>query len=135
MWICPQCNEAVPDPAKRRCPKGHSLFDWRIFRSTKEQSVLGAFFDALLASIVIVVAVTALGRLVPQPAATALTAVALIALVIAGIVGLRRAREWQQQGGAVARLAPRARGMGLGCIVTAAGLFVVGIVVDMMRSR
>lgn len=124
MWICPVCNELVPQPVNRRCPKGHGLFDQRILGNTKEVSFGASFRNALLACIGFAAA-GALARFLLPAQTGFLGAHFLLVFIIAGIVGGLRALHWKRQGGAVERLVPRAWGMALGCIVAGVGLILI----------
>ena len=132
MWICPECNQLVPNPVNKKCPNGHGLFDGRIIGSTKEQSFAASFFNAIIACVVILVAAGAAGALLSK-SNTAYVGFALIAFVAAGILGFLRGRKWKRQGGAVLRLVPRANGMALGCILAGGGLFAIGIAYDLIH--
>lgn len=128
MWICPDCNQLVPDPVKRKCPKGHVLFDGRIMAYTTETSAVRAFFNAILVCLGILVAVTSINALIPgQPLGKNAAGYPLVAFIIAGILALLRALKWKRQGGPVARLVPRAVGTGLACLLAGAAPFAAGI--------
>ena len=116
----------------RKCPKGHGLFDAGIMGATRERSFIASFFNAILACAVILAAAASAGALLSK-SNTAWVAVALIAFTIAGILSLLRGRRWKKQGGAVARLVPRANGMALACLLAGAGLFVIGTAVELIR--
>ena len=133
MWICTACNQLVPDPVRRKCPNGHILFDWSILAPTKDLPAVKSFFNALLICLGVVVAVTSINALVPsKPFGNALGYV-LVFFIAFGIVVLRRGRKWKRQGGPVARLAPLTLGIALGCIFTGAGMFALGITVNLIR--
>ena len=51
MYICPQCNQLVPDPINRKCPRGHLLSDRHLLGPTREQSFGASFFNALIACV------------------------------------------------------------------------------------
>lgn len=127
MWVCPVCNQLVPNPVKRKCANGHGLFDGRIFASTKEVSFTSSFFSALTACVIIFIAVAALGTLLAKTSASALDASLLLAFVVFGFFGFLRARKWSRQGGPVARLVPRAYGMAAGCALAGGVPFAIGI--------
>ena len=57
----------------------------------------------------------------------------LIALIVAGILALFRVLKWRNQGGPVARLAPRAAGIAVACILAGGGLFALGMTLDLIR--
>ncbi len=116
MWICPICNQLVPNPVKRKCPNGHGLFDGRIFGSCKQQSFVAAFLNTLFACVLIFAAVAAFATLLPKTSARSLNGATLAAFIVVGVVGFLRGRKWVRQGGPVARLVPRANGMAAGCI-------------------
>jgi hypothetical protein len=126
MWICPDCNQLVPSPVKRKCPNGHALWDGGILSPTREQSVGRAFIMA--AGICLLIAILIVGSRVvfPEAAVGHVLGLALVAFIVAGIVGLLRGCRWKSQGGPVSRLAPRAFGMALGCILAGAGLLAIG---------
>jgi len=132
VWICPECNQLVPNPVNRKCPNGHGLFDGRIMASTKEQSFMASFFNAIIASVVFVVAASSAGALLAK-SNTAWVGFALIGVIAAGITGFIRALKWKRQGGAVLRLVPRAYGMALGCILAGGGLFAIGAAYDLIH--
>lgn len=100
--------------------------------STTEKSFTSSFFSAILACAVILVAAASAGALLSK-SNTAWVAVALVAFTLAGILGYSRGRRWKNQGGAVAKLVPRANGMALACLLAGAGLFIVGVAFDLIR--
>jgi len=120
MWICPVCNQLVPNPVKRKCPNGHGLFDGRIFGSCKQQSFAASFFNTLFACVLIFAAVAAFATLLPKTSPTSLNGATLAAFIVVGIGGFLRGRKWARQGGPVVRLVPRANGMAAGCILAGA---------------
>ena len=131
MYICPQCNQPVPDPIKSKCPRGHLLYDRHLLGSTQERSFGASFFNALLACIAIFLATTAALALLKKPGSSA--GYVLIAFIAAGILVLLRGLKWKRQGGAVARLVPRATGMAVACILAGGGLFALGIALNLIR--
>ena len=142
MYICTHCNQPVPDPAKLlmgrplrhtyQCPHGHLLYDRRLLGYTREQSCIGSFFNTLMACAVILAASYSAGSLLTK-SHTAWVGCTLLAFVIAGILVISRALKWERQGGAVARLVPRAMGMGVACILAGGGLFAVRVATDLIR--
>jgi hypothetical protein len=58
---------------------------------------------------------------------------ALVFFIAVAVVALLRALKWKRQGGPVTRLAPRAFGTGLGCILAGGGLLAIGFALDMIR--
>ena len=134
VWICPDCNQLVPSPVKRKCPKGHALFDGRIMASTIEQSAAKSFLNAFLVCLGILVAVTGINALIPsQPLGKNAAGYPLVAFIVAGILALLRALKWKRQGGPVARLVPRAVGTGLAYIIAGAALFAAGIALGLIH--
>jgi hypothetical protein len=134
VWICPECNQPVPSPVNRKCPNGHALFDGRIMAFTSEQSVLRAFFSAILVCLGILAAVTGINALIPgQPLGKNAAGYPLIAFIVAGILALLRALKWKRQGGPVARLVPRAVGIGFACLLAGAAPFVAGIALGLIH--
>lgn len=131
MYICTQCNQLVPDPVKGKCPRGHLLSDRHLFGATREQSFGMSFFKTLGACIVIFLAATAILALLKKPGSSA--GYVLIAFIVAGILALTRALKWRNQGGPVARLAPRAAGMAVACILAGGGLFALGVALALIR--
>ncbi|MGB9069397.1 MAG: hypothetical protein WCC21_12590 [Candidatus Acidiferrales bacterium] len=126
MWICPDCNQLVPSPLKGKCPNGHALWDGGILSPTREQSVGRAFIMA--AGICLVIAILIVGSRVvfPEAAVGHVLGLTLVAFIVAGIVGLLRGLRWKRKGGPASRLAPRAFGMALGCILAGGGLLAIG---------
>jgi hypothetical protein len=134
MWICPICNQLVPNPANRKCQNGHALFDGNIFSFTVEQSAGKAFLNAFLVCLGILVAVTSINALMPShPLGRNGAAYPLVVFIVAGIVALLRGLKWKRQGGPVARLVPRAVGTGLACLLTGALPFAAGIALGLIR--
>ena len=131
MYICTRCNQLVPDPVKGKCPRGHLLTDPHLLGGTREQSFGEAFFKTLGACIVIFLATTAVLALLKKPGSSA--GYILVAMIAIGILALFRGLKWKRQGGAVARLVPRATGMAVACILAGGGLFALGIALDLIR--
>jgi len=131
MYICPQCNQPVPNPVESKCPRGHLLYDRHLLGSTQERSFGASFFNALIACVVIFLATTAVLALLKKPGSAA--GYILVAFIVAGILVLFRGLKWKRQGGAVARLVPRATGMAVACILAGGGLFAVGIALNLIR--
>ena len=131
MYICTQCNQLVPDPVKGKCPRGHLLTDRHSFGATRELSFGASFLKALGVCIAIFLATTAVLALLKKPGSSA--GYVLIAFIVAGILALSRALKWKRQGGAVARLAPRATGMAVACILAGGGIFALGLVLGLIR--
>jgi hypothetical protein len=118
----------VPNPVNRKCPNGHGLFDGKIFSSTVEQSAAKAFINAFLVCLGIFVAVTSVNALIPShPFGKNAAGYPLVIFIVFGISALLRARKWKRQGGAVARLVPRAVGTGLGSLVAGVVPLVAGV--------
>ena len=99
--------------------------------ATREQSFGEAFFKTLGACIVIFLATTAVLALLKKPGSSA--GYVLVAMIAIGILALFRGLKWKRQGGAVARLVPRATGMAVACILAGGGLFALGIALDLIR--
>jgi len=134
MWICPVCNQLVPNPVNRKCQNGHGLFDGNIFSSTVEQSAGKAFLNAFLICLGILVAVTGINALIPgQPLGKNAAGYPLLAFIVAGILALLRALKWKRQGGPVARLVPRAVGIGFACLLAGAAPFGAGIALGLIH--
>jgi len=131
VYICPQCNQPVPDPVKSKCSRGHLLYDRHLLGSTREQSFGASFFNALIACVVIFLATTAALALLKKPSSSA--GYILVVFIVAGILVLLRGLKWKRQGGAVARLVPRATGMAVACIFAGGGLFALGIALNLIR--
>jgi hypothetical protein len=133
VWICPDCNQLVPSPVNRKCPKGHALFDGRIMSFTSEQSFGRAFFMAVGVCLGIAILIVGSRLVFPEPAVGHVLGLTLVAFIVAGIVGLLRGLRWKRQGGPVSRLAPRAFGMALGCILAGGGLLTLGFALGLAR--
>jgi hypothetical protein len=134
VWICPDCNQLVPNPVNRKCPRGHALFDGRIMAFTAEQSAPKAFFSAILVCLGILVAVIGINALIPgQPLGKNAAGYPLLAFIVAGILALLRALKWKRQGGPVARLVPRAVGIGFACLLAGAAPFGAGIALGLIH--
>jgi hypothetical protein len=135
VWICPDCNEVVPEPMKgRRCPKGHGLFDRRIFGATNEQSFGRAFVSALITSAVMLALLIAFfDAFLSRNAAIPLSGMAMFAFAYLGIAAFLRGRHWKHEGGPVTKLVPRANGMAVGYIAAVAALLIVGFITDALR--
>ena len=131
MYICTKCNQPVPDPVKGKCPRGHLLTDRHLLGATREQSFGESFFKTLGVCIVIFLATTAVLALLKKPGSSA--GYILVAFIALGILALFRGLKWKRQGGAVARLVPRATGMAVACILTGGGLFALGMALDLIR--
>ena len=58
VYICTQCNEAVPNPVKGKCPRGHLLTDRQLFFPTRELSFGASFLKTLGVCIAIFLAAT-----------------------------------------------------------------------------
>ena len=87
MWICPYCNQLVPNPVNRKCPNGHGLFDGQIFSFTDEQSAAKAFLNAFLVCLGIFVAVTGINALIPShPLGKNAAGYPLVIFIVAGIM-------------------------------------------------
>ena len=131
VYICTQCNQLVPDPVKGKCPRGHLLTDRHLLGATRELSFGASFLKALGVCIAIFLATTAVLALLKKPGSTA--GYVLIAFIVAGILALFRALKWRNQGGPVARLAPRATGVAVACILAGGGVFALGVALDLLR--
>ena len=132
MWVCPDCNQLVPEPMKgKRCPKGHGLFDRRIFGATSEQTFGRAFLSALLtAAIFMILLIAFFDAFLARNAAVGLSGMAIFLFVYLGVAAFLRGRHWKRQGGPVARLVPRANGMAAGYLAAAAALLIVGFIAN-----
>jgi hypothetical protein len=126
MWICPDCNQLVPSPVNRKCPNGHALFDGRILSPAREQSFGRAFVTAAGVCLGIAILIVGSRLFFPDAAVGHVLGLTLVAFIVAGVVGLLRGLRWKRQGGPVSRLAPRAFGMALGCILAGGGLLAIG---------
>jgi len=114
-----------------KCPHGHLLYDRRLLGCTREQSFIGSFFSSLMACAVILAATSSAGSLLTK-SHTAWVGYTLVAFVVAGILVISRALKWEKQGGAVARLVPRAMGMSVACILAGGGLLAVRVAIDLI---
>jgi hypothetical protein len=131
VYICTQCNQLVPNPVKGKCPRGHLLTDHHLLGATREQSFGEAFLKTLGACVVLFLATTAVLALLKKPSSSA--GYVLIAVACIGILALFRGLKWKRQGGAVARLVPRATGMAVACILAGGGLFALGIALGLIH--
>jgi hypothetical protein len=131
VYICAQCNELVPNPVEGKCPRGHLLTDRQLFFATRELSFGASFLKTLGVCIVIFLATTAGLALLKKPGSSA--GYVLIAFIVAGILALVRALKWRNQGGPVARLAPRVAGIAVACILAGGGLFALGVALALIR--
>lgn len=131
MHICTQCNLLVPNPVNGKCPRGHLLTDRHLLGPTRELSFGASFLKAFGLCIAIFLATTAILALLKKPGSSA--GYVLIAFIVAGILALTRALKWRNQGGPVARLAPRAAGMAAACILAGGGLFALGVALALIR--
>ena len=121
----------MPDPVKNKCPRGHLLYDRHLLGHTQERSFGASFFNTLILCIVLFLATTAVLALLKKPSSSA--GYVLIAVACIGILALFRGLKWKRQGGAVARLVPRATGMAVACILAGGGLFALGIALNLIR--
>ena len=127
MWICPDCNALVPTPVNRKCPRGHGLFDRRIFGSTLELTIGKSFLFSLGTCAALAALFAGLRAALPHNENIGFMAGLIpVSLIVMAIVGLLRGLYWRRQGGPVTRLPPRAFGMALGCAVAAIGLLFIG---------
>jgi hypothetical protein len=92
---------------------------------------MASFFNTLIACVVIFLATTAALALLKKPGSSA--GYVLVAFIVAGILALFRGVKWKRQGGAVARLVPRATGMAVACILAGGGLFALGLALNLIR--
>ena len=134
MWICADCNQLVPDPVNRKCPKGHGLFDRRIFGSTKEVTAGTSFRNTLIVCIVIAALAAVSRAWLTVENTTAIVVMVMVAFAVAGMTGFARGNHWQKQGGAVLRLVPRANGMALGCFAAVVLLIALAFAVSALRG-
>jgi hypothetical protein len=112
MYICPQCNQPVPNPVERKCPRGHLLYDRHLLGSTQERSFGASFFNALIACVVIFLATTAALALLKKPGSSA--GYILVAFIVAGILVLFRGlKEKTGRRGRPARAARHRHGRGV----------------------
>ena len=124
MWVCTDCNQLVPNPVDRKCPRGHFLFHGDILGLTQERSAVQSFITALVVCFAIVGVVAGINTLVPsRPFGNSLGYV-FACFIVAGLLSLKRAFQWKRHGGPVVRLVPRAVGTALGCFFAGAGLAV-----------
>ena len=134
MWVCPDCNQLVPQPMKgKRCPNGHGLFDRRIFGSTNEQSFGRAFVDTLIMCVIVFIVVAALGALLTATPVTTIGGIALFAFAYFAVSAFLRGRHWNNQGGPVTKLVPRANGMAAAYLAAAACLLIIGVIANTLR--
>ena len=133
MYICPVCNQLVPNPVKGKCPNGHGLFDGNIMASTREQPAGRAFVTAVLVGLAIAALVILSRFFLPEKYVAHMTGMTLVFFIAFGIFVLLRGMKWRRTGGPVARLAPRAFGAGLGYILTGAGLLALGFALGRLQ--
>ena len=131
VHICTQCNQLVPDPVKGKCPRGHLLTDHHLLGATRELSFGESFFKTIGACLVVFLATIAVLALLKKPSSSA--GYVLVACIAVGILALFRGLKWKRQGGAVARLVPRATGMAVACILAGGGLFALGMALGLIR--
>ena len=131
VYICTQCNQLVPDPVKGKCPRGHLLTDRHLFGATREMSFGESFLKTLGTCIVIFLVTAAVLALLKKPSSSA--GYVLVALIVVGILALFRGLKWKRQGGAVARLVPRATGMAVACILAGGELFALGLALNLIH--
>jgi hypothetical protein len=136
VWICTVCNQPVAQPDKKKsCPSGHALFDWHMVGKTRELNIVLAFFWGIVFAAGTALLAAAIGMIVASMAGSKNEtrggdigiAIAAIWLPMYIVVAFRRAAQWKRQGGAVARLAPRAIGMALGSIVAFCGIVILAL--------
>jgi hypothetical protein len=126
MWICPDCNTLAPNPVKKKCINGHPLWNGHIMGPTREQSFGTAFITAFIVALLVFLAALAASRFRPDiigPDNIRLWVPAMIAAC--GLDGLWHGRAWSRRQPS-RRLAPRAFGMGCGCLAAAAASLAVG---------
>lgn len=133
MWICPVCNQLVPDPVNRKCPNGHGLSDPLVLGSTIENTLGKSFIRAFLSCLAIAVLAILSRFFVPEKTVGHILGMILVFLIAIGVVALLRALKWKRQGGPVTRLVPRALGTGLGCILAGGGLLAIGFALQMIH--
>ena len=132
MHICTKCNQPVPAPVDNKCPQGHLLYDPHLLGATSERSFFASFLSTLMIC-VLVLAATAVAGAVWRKSATAWAGYALVTIIVVGILVLLRGFKWQRQGGAAARLVPRAMGMAVACILAGGALFAAGIALSVIH--
>lgn len=130
VYICPVCNQLVPNPVKGKCPNGHGLFDGNIMASTREQPAGRAFVIAVLIGLGITALVILSRFFFPEKNVAHMMGLTLVFFIAFGVFVLLRGMKWRRTGGPVARLAPRAFGAGLGYLLTGAGLLALGFALD-----
>jgi len=134
VWVCPDCNQLVPEPMNgKRCPNGHGLFDRRIFGSTQEQSFGRAFVNTLITCVIVFAVAATLSALLTATPATTISGIALFAFAYFAVSAFLRGRHWNTQGGPVTKLVPRANGMAAGYLAAAACLLIVVVIANTLR--
>lgn len=133
VWICPVCNQLVPNPVRRKCPNGHGLADPMVLGFTAEQTAGKSFVKAFLLCLGIVALIILSRLFVPEKTLGHIIGMILVFFAAFGVVALLRAFKWKRQGGPVVRLAPRALGTGLGCILAGGGLLAIGFALQLIN--
>lgn len=133
MWVCPACNQIVPNPVNRKCPNGHALSELALLGFTTEKPLGPAFIRGFLFSAGIAALVAFSGAFVPKDEVLNMLGYTLFALGAIGVFIIWQGFKWKRRGGAVARLVPRAVGTGLGCLIAGGGLFAVGMALGLIH--
>jgi hypothetical protein len=133
MWICPYCNQLVPNPVNRKCPNGHAMEELLILGWTVENTLGKSFLRAFLISLGIAVLIMLSRFFLPEKTVGHSLGMALVFITSVGVVALWRALKWKRQGGPVTRLIPRAVGTGLGYILVGGGLLATGFAIGMIN--
>ena len=129
MWVCTKCNAVVAAPVNGKCPRGHVLYD-RFF-PTKEMSFLSATlwaFGLCVAFCVLLVWSQRFPWVTDQFGQ--ISEMALLGFGILAVMSFLRGLKWRRQGGAVARLSPRAFGTALGCALA----IVAPLIINALRN-
>ncbi len=130
IYICKKCNLEVGNPKRRfwrnYCESGHRLPDDATVRSFWESFVrtfMGTFFLLFSALSAVLVNLAEFTRGTEDGALAGFVGIgAGLALMIAILIGrssLRQSKAWNERGGAVLKLVPRARGRAFGCLSAA----------------
>jgi len=126
MWICPVCNTQPPNPVNKKCVNGHALWNSHIMGPTREQPFGAAFGTAFVVAILIALAVVAASRFRPDIIGPGILFLVPVALAGCGLDGLWHGAAWNRKGNPARRLAPRAFGMGCGCLAAAVAAYLIG---------
>jgi hypothetical protein len=126
MWICPECNSLVPYPVKRKCPRGHPLWDFHIFGTTEEKSFGAGFGKGLAVGLFWVIGALAASYFMPGIFGDNARIGAVAGLIVIAFDSFWQGHKWRRQGGPALHLVPAARGVALGCVAALAIVVAIG---------